>query len=275
MIPISTPWLKQPQQPVSFKLAAKNQGLRHLIYGGEFAIGDNSWQGSSTPERITFSQGVARRFVKASSQALVSPSAIATTDLTLFIVARLSPDGLGANRALISAGNSIAFPTRYMLYYGGTNLIAAFQAGSTGSGQAYLGTPITNTTDFYVYIARFSGTSYRDLWLNGSLVATDTTPGVFAAPTTVAVGGYWLEGSLSSGYYFSGDVACAGFFNRAISDAEARSLSKTALSYTALLDRRSFYLPTPISSTLPTLSAARAKAGSITSTGWISQITAS
>jgi hypothetical protein len=111
--------------------------------------------------------------------------------------------------------------------------------------------------------------AYVDGRDTGQSWSIGTVPG-FATGAKTFNFGRWIGGD---NWNVDGDVVIAGYSNRPWSPIEARWFHDNPWQ---LFAPRQIWVPSAAAApALPTLSAPRAKAGSVTSTGWISQVTAS
>jgi len=211
------PWAEQPPDPLDIDWS--NPITRGLV---TLQTGSNTtgWSNNGTiivPTR----NGLARNFTSASSQYL-SRSLTVTYPLTMFALARASNDAV--TRALVSVGDGGT--NRHMLYLGSSSDLLLFSGDSPsqwGSGA----TTYPGTTQWRTYVGVVRGSANRQGYVNGiSPAAANTTTKTVTASSTVAVGAYWNAGAPVAGYYWPGDIAIAGVFNRALSDSEIVSLSE-------------------------------------------------
>jgi hypothetical protein len=127
-----------------------------------------------------------------------------------------------SNQMLLSIGGAASSNVLIALYLPG-NAPAFFVRQDAGTfGQAIGGA--ASPTDYAVYVGRQSSSVSRDVWVNGRLIATDSAaslpPAVF---TTFSIGSQYYNGA-NSGTGPIG-VLFSAAFNRALSDAEIKSLS--------------------------------------------------
>lgn len=142
--------------------------------------------------------------------------------------------------------------------------------GSTFGG-AYHGSPPTDRWD--AYTAVFNGGTDNVLYRNGVQLTPSFTAGSGSVgfPSIVRLD----VGQSSQGLpvnRLTGKLALVVFWNRRLSAVEALSL---AVNPWQLFAPQQIIIPTPAAAVVPTLSASTYVPGSMTSTGWRPQITAS
>lgn len=146
-------------------------------------------------------------------------SAIGSSALTLFALVRLTT---GANNAVISIGG--AANDRHLLYVLGAGGIAMFSGQASGAtGQASGGTVPSGILT--AVAGRVSGIASRDAWINGVKVGTNASSVTVGTCNTIALGAYWHSGAADGSYFLAGEEDIALAWNRALSDAELKSLS--------------------------------------------------
>jgi len=213
--------------------------------------------------------GQSRQYVSASSNYLSAPLAV-TYPLTMFALHRQTT--VGVSRALVSVGNSST--GRHLLYFGNSNEFLVFsgsgggQWGSTSAGAFY-----SDTSQYHMAVGVVRGTANRQGYYDGtSPFAANTGIDTVAASNTVALGAYWLSGVPQAGFYWPGEIALAGIFNRALSDPEILSLSSDPWQ---LFAPHRIWVPQAAITGLPTLSLPTYTPGSLTATGFRPRVTAS
>jgi hypothetical protein len=214
------PWTNQP--PTGRDIDWSNpltSGLVAVHTGADISGWTNNNNGLIVPS----SQGLARNFVSASSQYL-SRSLAVTYPLTMFVLHRQTT--LGVNRTLISVGNSST--GRHTLYLGTADQLLLFSGSGGGQwGSSSASVFYQDTSSFHMAVGVVRSATNRQGYYDGtSPFAANTATDTVAASNTVAVGASWLSGAPQAGFYWPGDIALAGVFNRALTDAEILSLSR-------------------------------------------------
>lgn len=261
MLILERPWTRQPQWAVKARSTGIGVGL---VAYGTGAV-NNDWASVNGKSRIITPYGQAESFSSASSQYLTKPCAI-SVPITLFALAATPND---ANQGLVGVG-ATATNGRHLLYFATGNKVYMFSGSGGTYGQAQWVPYALNT--YYSIVGRVPATNLREVFINGKLVATETTS-VNPAPSNVAtVGQTWVSGAPQAGLYLNGSVAIWGIWNRALSNYEIQQLYENPWQ---LFAPRRIPIPTPAAAAVPTLSASTYVPGSMTSTGWRPQITAS
>lgn len=210
--------------------------------------------------------GLSEKYVSASSNYIAAPLAV-TYPLTMFALHRQT--SIGVTRSLVSVGNSAT--GRHLLYLGPSNELLVFSGSSPGQwGSTSAGVFYSDTTTYHMAVGVVRGSANRQGYYDGvSPFAANTGIDSVAASNTVAIGAYWTGGGPTAGFYWPGEIALAGVFNRALSDAEIKSLSDDPWQ---LFARRRIWVP---SSTPGGSYSIAAQPGSYSVTGQSSTITRS
>lgn len=137
------------------------------------------------------------------------------SDYTIFVVNARDRTGL-ANFYI--AGDSLGANSNLVLGYENPNLLRQAHFGNDLDAivENYTGTPVWSFDTF-----RFAGSDGKDLFHNGSNVATDDSTAALLSNTGTTLGHFRAFGRL---YWFEGDLAEVVVYDRALSDAERLSV---------------------------------------------------
>jgi hypothetical protein len=238
-----------------------------LIYGDmRGGIDGSEWTPNDAPTRVVGPQGIATRFTAGSSQALAAPiRGINSSDMTLYVIARLRATVDGVNQAIISLGEESGYERTLLYWAAGSGVIRL----SLFIGNAYsfrqTACPAiawTDTENYYVFVARVSdATSGFGAWYgrDGSFESstiTDLSTVAAGTPSRVAIGGYFYNGGYIGNFFASQDVAVAGVLPYAVSESQRLELLARLDSWLPYIEPRTQYIPTASGVLVPTLSLA-------------------
>ena len=215
------------------------------------------------PPRVHEHNGIARSYTAGSSQYSTRTNVQGIgSDATLLWWGYV--DGTtGANRTLMAVNASGS--TRYVQYVDTVGNIRVWAAG--GTTQNGTATGVSATTGALVcYVARCTPT-FRELSLNGSQIATNSTNvGTVTGINRVSVGADVVSGSPSG--YLTGRCLLRAVWNRYITDAELVAVGKNPLR---LIETRRIWVPVSVAAGVYTLTAS---SGAYTLTGQAAALTA-
>jgi hypothetical protein len=250
---------RQPQQtPQVDWTNPLTKGLQFWQTGPQDGVFTNT-NGATT---VATQAGLAKRYTHSLNQYLSAPSgALQGTPFTLFALTQLVQIGL--DQAVMSIGASTN--DRHLLYVTASNAVALFSGSSTGNAQALGGAVGVNTT--FTLAGRSSGSNNREVWLNGGKVATDTTNVAPAALNRIALGAYWVSGAPNASFALDGAIVLALAWNRALSDAELKSVSENPWQLFAAPQRM-----LPLSAASPIVLAASAASATASTAALATQV---
>lgn len=143
-----------------------------------------------------------------------SASPVRNYPLTFMALVRRTAGTLGA---VMSIGSGVQ---RHLLYYLGDGRLRMFSgAGSTSETTAG---SAGNSGELEWIAGRVSAANSRDVWLNGTLLGSDTGNIVTTEAATAAIGTYW--NSDAPALTFTGEIYLACAWSRALPEAELREL---------------------------------------------------
>lgn len=214
----------QPRQSATIE----RKELGRWLGGAWLASVDNPLQNAANPsKRMTaanaptfpINEALGRHvLVNGSSQYIRETSVVGMGALPLTFFVKFRPDALNAGNHTIMA----------LTASGGTSVILQlYTANSVLFARHYNSSTTVDTTGLVVgttYSAAvvYRSTTSRELWLNGVLVDTDTATG----PSVAAINQMDIGASpwAGPGEYFQGAIGSPMVFNRALTEAEIRSL---------------------------------------------------
>jgi hypothetical protein len=258
---LRSPWTSQPQYPLR---RSKTLGRGLIAYGTGSVPQDWTYVrgGPGTKQTI---YGLSSSFVASSAQYLTKDVAV-STPLTLFALAR--PTAVNSNQGVISVGATT--DNAHLLYIGSNAGIQMFSTSNGNAFQASSPPAVLTANTFYSFVGRVSAPNSRQVFLDGVQVGTDTNTVAPAVSSTCAVAAYWNSGGEVPSFFFDGDTAVWGVWDRALADEEIKALY---INPWQIFNIRNIFLPVGAAAVITyTMSNATFVPGSITATGVQAQV---
>lgn len=210
------PWRRQPTGQVEIDFGnVFGRNVKHAIYPASMG----GW--SSNTLIGTGAIGQELSFFAASSHHALADARVRTFPFTFITVVKRK--SIGTNHAVMSLGAGTN--DRQVLYFTSDNKLGLFSGAGGTSGQALTTSVYESTTAYLVIVGVVASAASRSIYVNGALVASNTTSVSPAAATKVAVGAFYNSGALVAGFYLTGAIPLAAVLGRAISSEEARNIS--------------------------------------------------
>ena len=281
MLILESPWTRQPQMAVGVDWG--NPLTRQL----RVCVTPKSFYNDKLPSRINGVQewvsrdGIGFDFVAASSQ-YVDLGTGAQLDVTGAISILVwynltSIPGSPAGFSLFSKdGNTGGRAYTFDLYRDTASAAASGLrlyvngGGSIGTNMVVEGRLPVAGDDRIAIVTRSVANNFTGIYVDGLLAASTTCSTV--TPTATASLRMGARAYAGVEDYFSGRIRLAAMWARSLSATEVQSLSRNPWQ---LFAPQQIIIPTPAAAAVPTLSASTYVTGSMTSTGWRPQITAS
>lgn len=207
---------QQPRGPLrSNRANSIARGLRIVQVGA----GVGPFVSAGDVATVTGPYGYAKKFSGSPQYLTAANDFISPTSLTFLVIA--AHDLLSGDQVYMSIG--AATNNRVVLYKDSAGRAAIFSgAGATGVQAVNPGATLALGRT-YVIGGRVSGSSSRDVWLDGVKLATNTAAATPLACERVTIGAQWTSGAPS--LYLNGPVSLALAWDRPLSDAEMASVS--------------------------------------------------
>jgi hypothetical protein len=190
------------------------------------------------------------------------------TALPLTLMAWVMPEAAQSSTRIFTVTVGTGLTTLFSMY------IAAgskFQAQHYDGGNKFCTSTTTWATNTWYHVAcEFASMSLRKIWVNGVIEASDSgVNSSFVAPNRVSIG----RASWGTEYFIGSVIAPVVVRGELTSDLVMRHKANPWQFASIIADR--IWGPHTAGAAVPTLSASTYVAGSLTSTGWRPQVTAS